>query len=60
MLAALTAYALSWWAPADFVAALAVKTALLGAFALALVASGVLRWPGGGIVKGTLITGERR
>lgn len=60
VLAAVTAYGLSWLAPADLVAAVAVKMALLGAFALALVASGVLRWPGGGIVEGTLITGERR
>jgi O-antigen/teichoic acid export membrane protein len=47
------------WAPGALVPALAVKAALLSLFPVALVASGVLPWPRGGIVEDTLITGER-
>ena len=60
VLAAAATYALSRLAPDGLVAAVAVKAALLGAFALALVARGVLRGPGGGIVEETPITGEQR
>jgi O-antigen/teichoic acid export membrane protein len=59
-LAGAAAYALSWLAPVGLVAAVAVKALLLGAYALALFVSGVVRWPAGGIVEDTLITGERR
>jgi len=59
VLAAAVTYALSRLAPAGLVAAVAVKAALLGAFALTLVARGVLRGPGGGIVDQTTITGEQ-
>lgn len=60
VLAASTAYALSWLAPPGLAAGIAVKALLFAAFVLALVATGVLRWPPGGIVEDTLITGERR
>jgi len=60
VLAAAATYALSRLAPAGLVAAIAVKAALLGAFALTLVARGVWRGPGGGIVEQTTITGEQR
>jgi hypothetical protein len=52
-------FALSRLAPDDLAIAVAVKAALIGGFALALVARGVLRWPGGGIVEEPLITGEQ-
>jgi O-antigen/teichoic acid export membrane protein len=52
-------FALSRLAPDDLVIAIAVKAALIGGFALALVARGVLRWPGGGIVEEPLTTGEQ-
>jgi len=47
-LAAGVSYVLSWLAPAGIVPAVAVKVALFGGFTLALVATGVLRWPQGG------------
>jgi O-antigen/teichoic acid export membrane protein len=50
-LAAGVTYALSWMAPQGIAAAVAVKAALLGGFAAALFASGVLRRPGSGIVE---------
>ncbi len=59
VLAAATTYALSRLAPDGLVAAVAVKAALLGAFALTLIARGILRGPGGGIVEQTAITGEQ-
>jgi O-antigen/teichoic acid export membrane protein len=44
--AAVVVYLVSTLAPAALVASLVVKSALLAAFALSLVATGVLRWPG--------------
>jgi O-antigen/teichoic acid export membrane protein len=60
VLAAIACYALSRLAPEGLAAAIAVKAGLLAVFAASLVAIGVLRWPAGGIVEGTFITGERR
>jgi O-antigen/teichoic acid export membrane protein len=51
VLAAAVAYALSWLAPDTLVVAIAVKAVLFVAFALVLFASGVVRWPAGGIVE---------
>jgi O-antigen/teichoic acid export membrane protein len=59
-LAAGVTYGLSRLAPEGIASGVAVKAALLGGFALALFASGVLRRPGGGIVEPSHITGERR
>src|SRR5262249_52026288 len=49
--AALATFLLSTLAPAAALPALAVKSALLAAFALALITLGVLRWPPGGMVE---------
>jgi O-antigen/teichoic acid export membrane protein len=56
--AAITAAA-SRLAPDALAAALAVKATLLALFGIALFATGLLRWPRGGIVEDTLITGEQ-
>jgi O-antigen/teichoic acid export membrane protein len=58
--AAAVTYFLSTLAPTALLPGLAVKAALFAVFALALAGAGVLRWPGGGIVEDTPITGERR